>query len=784
MPSPRKNSAKRVANNKSEVVNRRLSASPDVFSSPKTSQYSNREQKKLIVVDDAESDGSVVMVSRNAAPVERPVTPVNRFGSVESDEDVFVRVANTRPNRGLRQHNGGDVEVDRNSDMRLFRNASSDVDVASNTGSSTEAEMVLARKRRASEDKKHGQNGGESDDEGSGKRASGRSRKPTQRAANAGGTTSELLSKLDALVPDSESERETKRRESDESYKPFTPRKRSSVRAGSSNNQKKPEPRGGEDQDSDASMRSPVPSDVPGYEKTDSLRWKDDIRHVMAFSAVFCFADRPERQISESDDELPSPSTIFSRQGHGSGVDMRGKGSPLPPVLSRVDAHVSRRRPPTPVNKKSTGDTSSLAGTSDQVAPTGHSGNGQLPQEMAKDSPRQGRGAKHLDKDASVRSEKKERGTSPSKGDKESPSASYSMRDAAVFLPGVVIPEDEEDYEEDDDVQSNQGAPNAAAVVPLLKRECIHPDLVELYDSLTWINSLRRAKFIGYSNTEDAFDDFIPVSYGGVVDKVNNRVRSKLVRSVIFVEYRDFKSPVRVPLMSFVRSWECIRVPHAQGTQNAVFIFTGICHRSFVSQGREVGESYVKQLHIRPMENDWEIFQCNLGTYFNDNQMHAPGRYSAVVFQTKRKGWTPRRNDRESDKLASTPYSSPAKGGSSSAAPSIARGDGAGSAAGDTDPRRIASVNVLVGGAPPYRLFDDGIPLYDGKTTPGTKGFQFGGRDWEKYHTLPTYPYPEVEEGSLVTVAFTITGFRGSTNSHHTVHFNALFAIVLGKVDM
>ena len=63
------------------------------------------------------------------------------------------------------------------------------------------------------------------------------------------------------------------------------------------------------------------------------------------------------------------------------------------------------------------------------------------------------------------------------------------MRDEAVFLPGVVLPEDEEEYSEEDEVESDQVGPKAVTVAPLLNRECIHPDLVDLYDSLTWINT-------------------------------------------------------------------------------------------------------------------------------------------------------------------------------------------------------------------------------------------------------------------------------------------------------
>ncbi|KAK7041976.1 hypothetical protein VNI00_008958 [Paramarasmius palmivorus] len=183
------------------------------------------------------------------------------------------------------------------------------------------------------------------------------------------------------------------------------------------------------------------------------------------------------------------------------------------------------------------------------------------------------------------------------------------------------------------------------------------------------------------------------------------------------------------------------------------------------------------------LENDWEILQCNLGTFYHDDCMHAPGRYSALVLQTKRQGWTPRRSEQDSDRLASTPYSSSQRS-SNTVAARVVDVDMGEATSGAVTEEEVAKVNLLTKGAPAYRMFDEGIPLYDGRTGNGTKGFQFGARDWESYETLPLYPYPEVEEGSLVTVVTTVTGFRGAGNSHHTVHFNALFAIVLGKVEL
>ncbi|KAK7019646.1 hypothetical protein VNI00_018031 [Paramarasmius palmivorus] len=339
---------------------------------------------------------------------------------------------------------------------------------------------------------------------------------------------------------------------------------------------------------------------------------------------------------------------------------------------------------------------------------------------------------------------------------------------SGVFIGTVAL------SDEDSDMDFGELADDEASGEPssLLDQDRIHPDLQEIYSSLDWLDGLRRSRFTGYSMGDTSYDDFVPVSYGTLLDSLSPRVRSKLVRSMAFVQYKEIKNVVRVPLAPFVRSWDCVKVPRCEGSRFAVFVLTGVSLRSYLSQGREVGQSYVKQLHVRPLENDWDVFQCNVGSYFNDSQLHAPGRRSALIFQTKRQGWTPRQFDRDADRLASTPYSSPAKGNA------VPVGDTGGESS-----RADASANVLAGGAPPYRMFDDGVPLYDGRTRPGTKGFRFQPSDWDSYDRLPVYPFPEVEDDSLVSVAFTLTGFKGTNNAHHTVHFNALFAIVLGRIE-
>ncbi|KAK7027425.1 hypothetical protein VNI00_015261 [Paramarasmius palmivorus] len=468
------------------------------------------------------------------------------------------------------------------------------------------------------------------------------------------------------------------------------------------------------------------------------------------------------RPISDTEDNLPSPSTLFVKKDGIKLSDTGNRQVKLPKADTTAaegtvvsENYVSRLKATLERVSGSKARVNSKSSSSSDVVPE---------KLMLEDT---------VQPVTPARKSGKHKGSAKDDDEVDSHSKGDGVGQKSSVFSGAVSLLDEDEDDVGSEVEDESSSPN---VDPLLDEECIHPHLVDLYRSLRWINSLRRSKFIGYTNIEDAFDDFKPVSYGGLVDTLNPRVRSKLVRSVLFMEYKDFKNPSRVPLAAFSRNWECLRLPRHEGVRSAAFVLTGVCMQSYIAQGREVGQSYVKQLHVRPIENDWAVFQANVGTFFNDDKLHAPGRRSTLVFQTKCEGWSPRQFDKESDKLASTPYSSPSKD-------TKTRAVDVPGPSGDTKESDVALVNILRTGAPPYRLFEEGVPLYDGRTRPGVKGFRFEPADWDTYTELATYPHPEVEANSLVTVVFTLTGFRGTTSNHHTVHFNALFAIVLGKVD-
>ncbi|KAK7049469.1 hypothetical protein VNI00_005500 [Paramarasmius palmivorus] len=613
--------------------------------------------------------------------------------------------------------------------------------------------------------------------ESTGKRTSPRVRKPSEQVFSSDHTSGSLLERLDALTPGA-GDSSTAESMTDSSYRPPVPRTAKTGRG--SGRRKAKDNDVVEDKDGDVFMAS-----VPERSGDDTSATRAELGAGSKIASVSKkghgkgrAAPPPLvfRSLSDSEDSLPSPGALMKSimEGNGKGVSVISEGSVPMGGGSSGAGSAGNRIAIGAVRDSPDWDESEIE----------KGVNGCEAQPLSRAAIFDASEKRNKDENGSsgvntVGQFGRNSGKSRMKGAESlAVGSDADTRNASVFL--TAVPDSDEGSSGDEDEVALEQA-QGSGVVPLLNSDLIHPELSDLYASISWINQLRRCKFMGYTNMEDAFDDFAAISYGVLLDSVQSRVRSKLVRSMLFKEYKVFKNLSRVSLAGSVRSWECIRVPRAEGSRNVACVLTGVSMRSHVALGREVGESMVKQLYVRPIENDWDILQCNIGTYFNDASMHAPGRNSALVFQTKRQGWSPRRSDADKgeDKLASTPYSSPSKGGASKGVSKEMESPSVGEE--DVD---VSSVNILESGVPPYRLFQEGIPVYDGRTRPGMKGFRFEPSDWEKYDLLPRYPFAEVEDRSLVTVVYTLTGFRIGQAQHHTIHFNALFAIVLGKVDV
>ncbi|KAK7022001.1 hypothetical protein VNI00_017103 [Paramarasmius palmivorus] len=181
------------------------------------SKRGERGAGKVIILDDSSDlEGSVVSVARGARPNIRSESPIEQFGSVESDEDVVVHVTDVRPSiSGMGSKDKKALQVSSSDDSMIL---------ASNSESEESKEASVAvdspspKKRRAAGDdnmspsKIHVQDltlsprkaagVGFRDSELPTRRASGR-KKLSARAKEAVSAEPSLVSKLDAALQDS-----------------------------------------------------------------------------------------------------------------------------------------------------------------------------------------------------------------------------------------------------------------------------------------------------------------------------------------------------------------------------------------------------------------------------------------------------------------------------------------------------------------------------------------------------------------------------------------------------
>ncbi|KAK7017938.1 hypothetical protein VNI00_018499 [Paramarasmius palmivorus] len=263
------------------------------------------------------------------------------------------------------------------------------------------------------------------------------------------------------------------------------------------------------------------------------------------------------------------------------------------------------------------------------------------------------------------------------------------------------------------------------------------------------------------------FEGFQALSYAIIKQAMDSRSISKLLRSLGFVGSSPYYHLPRLPLTNFVFGRNCIRVPYAEGQKQAIFILPGLIVGSHLQKGVLSGGAMVKQLHLQPFEHDWDIMQSVVCAFFNNATVHAPGRASYLVFQTKKQGWTSPIPPAPASSSSSTFTSAPAR-----------------------PEDRVMSVDEVYSmslarpNGPAYRYFEEGIPVYDGRTSEKGKGFCFTARDWENYTSLPRFPKSEIPQNTFAIIAFTISGFPRNNTPYHVVQFNAMFAIVLGEAKL
>ncbi|KAK7039286.1 hypothetical protein VNI00_010191 [Paramarasmius palmivorus] len=690
----------------------------------------SKKQASVLLSDDERSDSSVVFVKAGAGPKSKPVTKVATFGEITSDDEVVVvekkrkpsisRSESTSPSKSARlsgtSTRAHPLEVPASPSPRV--RDLTEVGILKSEGEDHRVYSLSCSPVTPPRKK------GASFVESPTKRPQ-RTPRPTEKARDALSSTVDAVLMLTVAVPalsrlDRLSQRDEtpERSDSDESYLPS--------RKGNS-----------------ASRRS---SGVRVAASAGVKKSTNSSSRIAALESAF-----QESELAATEDDLPSPSTVFNNSG-------RKKTSDNPDESRGRSAVTSLPR-----NFENRGSSvESVAGSPPDHASVA------VPHKDVEPLRKFNRASSGCAEDTSSRKLRDRRADSPPEDTSKVVSRIDKGKQKAVSEEATdVLKRDsvEWDYEALANVESHASdvgqdlvesgdlgssmdvdPPPAASggqggdeeemysLPPLLDADLVHPDLVKMYSSLEWLHR-------------------------------------KLRRSMGFLSSPPVYNAVRQSMEGFVKGWNCLTLPPSEGSGNAIWILSGICVASHLTTPASYGDDRVKQIHIQPFENDWDIYQSNIGTFFDSELCQVPGRADAVVFSTKKQNYPQQKAKNDSapkpgtSSLKSKPYS-PAKGASSSAL------------------RKSKPSNVLHPRGPAFRLYDEGIPVYDGRSVPGTMGFKFDADAWQNYESLPRYPHSEVKLNSLVAVAHTIHGFLGDKATYHTVLLNALFVIVLGEVPL
>ncbi|KAL0573084.1 hypothetical protein V5O48_008878 [Marasmius crinis-equi] len=319
---------------------------------------------------------------------------------------------------------------------------------------------------------------------------------------------------------------------------------------------------------------------------------------------------------------------------------------------------------------------------------------------------------------------------------------------------------------------------------PVLKPSIQHPDFVEYYATLGSPNlpsNLARMNPYGWT-TGQRDEDIEGLDVQAVLDACQIDERTRYKRSVTFTSHQNVFQPGRCDLRQFSLERDCARVRLDNGkgalSSVAVWVTTGVVNRSYLqfpytprSTGNDSRDGRTYKIVITPSEQERLIMDAVFGHLLRARQFNGPVWESQISFQSQKPV-----SEGQDDETPRSPRKSaftkkkalPVKMESSQAGPSQAGSSSSG----------VSFFQNL----PPNRSFDDRVPVYDGRRIPSKslKGFGWKERDWEGLPSLPLYEQ-EVEEDALVTVGYSVSGWRARNSNVPSALFNALFVIVLAN---
>ncbi|KAK7026647.1 hypothetical protein VNI00_015520 [Paramarasmius palmivorus] len=197
----------------------------------------------------------------------------------------------------------------------------------------------------------------------------------------------------------------------------------------------------------------------------------------------------------------------------------------------------------------------------------------------------------------------------------------------------------------------------------------------------------------------------------------------------------------------------------------AVFLHTGIVLNSHLrdvyNPNAKYSDSFCKKIATRPFQQAYRLEEAALGEMLGENVFHGSiSGEGGLLFQTKKFKW-----NKSPSRFGGSAFDPPMKSTNS-------------------------SDKALTTAFPGYLLYNDEVPIYDGRSDPKKSQSGFVARAG-KFLTLNKLPKltKEVETDSLVTVGYTVSRFAKITSTssfsngttYPSVFFNILFVILLAN---
>ncbi|KAL0566696.1 hypothetical protein V5O48_015310 [Marasmius crinis-equi] len=312
----------------------------------------------------------------------------------------------------------------------------------------------------------------------------------------------------------------------------------------------------------------------------------------------------------------------------------------------------------------------------------------------------------------------------------------------------------------------------SALVEPALDVSLQHPALQPMYERLPAKARVRRASMINFKEDDSNPPSALPVDveYAFSSLKLKKPSRIRLMRALEFDSYNRVLNITRNGNIPVILSrYDPIHISYAGRQVPAVWVTTGFVWTSNLQGLPEPGNSAVtKNIYLRQLCQEWELIQGALGALIKCPTYHVRliQENGAMSFGSKKRPDT-------SNGTASRRITDSSRG-AGCALPPI----NPGAARSTTAPLPLVAMKKMV-------LYDEDIPVYDGRTSPrnGASGFMFTDLDWKELETLPRFPLvdQELPEDALVTVGFTIISYDAIGNNmvYKGLNLNLLFIIVL-----